>query len=146
MKISNFIKTSNKVKISNGVNSKTKVFTIGFVLILGAILLSGASCAKNNGGAPTTDKPSASKSAGWSSDAVKCADLMAYTSRMSVLAQRQDMTAIAAIQQKIGEDLNKYFGWDSYEDMQETCVPISKQSGFMELMVKRMQELGLVDK
>ena len=122
-----------------------KIFGAVFILI-GVLVLTGASCAKNNEGAPTTDKPGTSKSAGWSSDAVKCADLMAYTSRMSVLAQRQDMTAIAAIQQKIGEDLNKYFGWDSYEDMQETCVPISKQSGFMELMVKRMQELGLVDK
>ena len=122
-----------------------KIFGAVFILI-GVLVLTGASCAKNNEGAPTTDKPGTSKSASWSSDAVKCADLMAYTSRMSVLAQRQDMTAIAAIQQKIGEDLNKYFGWDSYEDMQETCVPISKQSGFMELMVKRMQELGLVDK
>lgn len=126
-------------------NSKTKILISSLALILGAILLSGASCAKNKGGAPAADT-GASKSAGWSSDAVKCADLMAYTSRMTILAQRQDGAGIVAIQQKTGEDLNKYFGWSSYEDMQDTCVPISKQSGFMELMAKRMQELGLVDK
>lgn len=146
MKISNFIKTSNRVKISNGVNQKTKILIGSLALILGAILLSGASCAKNNEGAPAADKSGASKSAGWSSDAVKCADLMAYTSRMYQLSQQRDMAAIEALQQKTGGDLNKYFGWSSYEDMQKTCVPISKQSGFTELMAKRMQELGLVDK
>lgn len=117
-------------------NKKTKVLAGGLAAVLGVALLTGAGCASKSGAAPTAS----------SSNEDKCVEIMAYTTWIFQLTQKGDMVALAALEKETGGDLNKRFGWSSYEEMQKACLPVSQKPGFMQFVAKRMQALGFVAK
>ena len=101
---------------------------MGLVLVFGAVLLLGAGCA-----------PQASILTGQLTNEDKCVELMAYSLTGFQYGQNQDMGALETLQQKV-DNLKKQYGW-SDEDITNNCQKFSQQTGFMDRVGKRMQEL-----
>lgn len=129
-------------------NQKTKILVSGLILVFGATVFLGAGCVKkasSPGAESSGTKESASEPSAFSSTDEKCIEFVAHTTWMAMLAQRQDMAAGQAVQQKL-ENLKKQYGWDKDEGLENICQTASEKADFSDRLWKRMQELGFVVK
>ncbi|MDP1709404.1 MAG: hypothetical protein Q8L21_00770 [Candidatus Komeilibacteria bacterium] len=121
-------------------NPKNKIMFGGLILVLSSVILLGAGCSKNSS-APGA----ASALSALSATDEKCIEFVAHTTWMAMLAQRQDMAAGQAVQQKL-DNLRKQYGWDNDEGLENICQAASEKADFSNRLWKRMQELGFVIK